>query len=184
MKEYELRMYFLVPYNISPIQQGIQAGHAALEYVRDHGETDLFKTFVDQHKTWVILNGGTTNSDFEFPNNIDDPYCGTLNNALFTLQRHDIPCAAFYEPDLNDALTAVCFIADERIFNHTDYPDFKEYFLKKLSVAGRKMEWDKLLGYDELKEKFKGLFSEWTSEIMGGEKNVVMRELVKDKKLA
>ena len=28
----ELRMYGLVPYNISPIQQGIQFGHAVIEY--------------------------------------------------------------------------------------------------------------------------------------------------------
>ena len=31
-KTLELRMYFFVPYNISPIQKSIQAGHAALEY--------------------------------------------------------------------------------------------------------------------------------------------------------
>ena len=28
----ELRMYGLVPYNISPIQQAIQYGHAVVEY--------------------------------------------------------------------------------------------------------------------------------------------------------
>ena len=32
MKKLELRMYGLVPYNISPIQQGIQFGHAVVEY--------------------------------------------------------------------------------------------------------------------------------------------------------
>ena len=29
----------------------------------------------------------------------------------------------FSEPDLNFALTAVCFIADERVFNYEDYPE-------------------------------------------------------------
>ena len=32
MENLELRMYGLVPYNISPIQQGIQFGHAKDEY--------------------------------------------------------------------------------------------------------------------------------------------------------
>ena len=34
MGRLELRMYGLVPYNISPIQQGIQFGHAVVEYGR------------------------------------------------------------------------------------------------------------------------------------------------------
>jgi hypothetical protein len=59
--EPELRMYFFVPYNISPIQQAIQAGHAALEYADKYASDEIFIKFVREHKTWVILNGGTTN---------------------------------------------------------------------------------------------------------------------------
>jgi len=47
----EKRMYFLVPYNISPIQQAIQAGHAALEYALKYGEDPDFLDFVEYHKT-------------------------------------------------------------------------------------------------------------------------------------
>ena len=32
MNKLELRMYGFVPYNLSPIQQGIQYGHAVVEY--------------------------------------------------------------------------------------------------------------------------------------------------------
>ncbi len=35
----EQRMYFFVPYNISEIQKGIQAGHAALQYANLCGHT-------------------------------------------------------------------------------------------------------------------------------------------------
>ena len=42
-KELELRMYFFTIYQLSGIQKGIQAGHAALEYARLFGNTDLFK---------------------------------------------------------------------------------------------------------------------------------------------
>lgn len=31
----EYRMYGLVPYNLSPIQQGIQFGHAVVEYINN-----------------------------------------------------------------------------------------------------------------------------------------------------
>ena len=39
--ELEYRMYFLVPYNLSPIQQGIQAGHALQEYNNNMSKENL-----------------------------------------------------------------------------------------------------------------------------------------------
>lgn len=124
MERLELRMYGLVPYNISPIQQGIQFGHAVVEYGRN---TDgiknmeaLYKNWADNWKTFIILNGGTTNTKFS----IDDglPF-GSMNRHLLTLAELDIPHASFYEPDLGDQLTAIVFIVDERIFNKTKYPE-------------------------------------------------------------
>ena len=73
----ELRMYGLVPYNISPIQQAIQFGHAVVEYGQKmqsykHGtlsRVDHYKSlsqnydcWADNWKTFIILNGGTTNN--------------------------------------------------------------------------------------------------------------------------
>ena len=57
----ELRMYFFVPYQLRGIQQAIQAGHAALEYARKFKDDKQFINFVNNWKTWIILNGGTTN---------------------------------------------------------------------------------------------------------------------------
>lgn len=37
----ETRMYFLVMYNLSPMQQGIQALHAAVEYGLTYGDNLL-----------------------------------------------------------------------------------------------------------------------------------------------
>ena len=65
MNKLKKRLYFFVPYNISPIQQAIQAGHAALEYAFKYGNTEEFIDFVTNHKTWIILNGGTTNDSIE-----------------------------------------------------------------------------------------------------------------------
>jgi hypothetical protein len=78
----ELRMFFFVPYNISEIQKGIQAGHAAIGYAFQFGNTELFKDFAKNWKTWIILDGGTTNEKA----NEDGIPQGTLNqivNALY-----------------------------------------------------------------------------------------------------
>lgn len=111
----ELRMYGLVPYNISPIQQGIQFGHAVVDYGLQHGMTELYLDWAQNWKTFIILNGGTTN---------DNPkWLGTLNQHAQTLGEMNIPTSCFYEPDLGDQLTAVVFIVDERVFNKDKYPE-------------------------------------------------------------
>jgi hypothetical protein len=111
----ELRMYGIVPYNISPIQQGIQFGHAVVDYGLQHGMTDLYLDWAQNWKTFIILNGGTTN---------DNPkWLGTLNQHAQTLGEMNIPTSCFYEPDLGDQLTAVVFIVDERVFNKEKYPE-------------------------------------------------------------
>lgn len=116
----EYRMYGLVPYNISPIQQGIQFGHAVVEYGRKKRLVRGYKQWASKDKTFIILNGGTTNKNFS----IDDglPF-GTLNKHLLTLIGNGIHVADFYEPDLGDQLTAIVFLVDERVFNKEKYPD-------------------------------------------------------------
>jgi hypothetical protein len=132
--EFEKRMYFLVPYNISPIQQAIQAGHAALEYARKYGDDEDFIDFADNHKTWIILNGGTTNNGFKIGTGKAK---GMLNQVVQDIlefnsenPKYEIKFATFQEPDLNDALTAICLIVDERVFNREDYPDFNDWIKK------------------------------------------------------
>ena len=124
MENLELRMYGLVPYNISPIQQGIQFGHAVVEYGRlcdgIKKQQALYNDWADNWKTFIILNGGTTNTKTSLS---DGMPLGSLNKHMFTLLEIGIPFATFYEPDLGDQLTAIVFIIDERVFNKTKYPD-------------------------------------------------------------
>jgi hypothetical protein len=146
----EYRLYFFVPYNISDIQKGIQAGHAALEYAREYGHTQEYVQFIENDKTWVILNGGTTR-DFN-----DSVYgYGSLDNIWIEMNQYAIANSTFREVDLNYALTAICFLADERVWNKEKYPDFEE-----------EDKWDR-----------------WC-EYLGGEKNAVLRNIIKDKHLA
>jgi len=115
--ELEYRMYGLVPYNLSPIQQGIQFGHAVVEYALKHDRQPDYQKWAVFDKTFIILNGGTTNK------NAESVHYGTLNQARWSLVDNGIETAAFYEPDLGDQLTAVVFLVDERVWNRDKYPD-------------------------------------------------------------
>jgi hypothetical protein len=181
-KTLEQRMYFFVPYNISPIQQAIQAGHAALEYAYKNSNGALFIHFMDKWKIWVILDGGTTNSRREIGTSIS---LGSLNQIADSLKENDIDFSYFVEPDLNDALTAVCFIVDERVWNYKDYPDFLNWIFENHlydEPAQRKIEL-KMMGMLELTWMFPEYHKEWVG-FLGGKKNVFLRELIRGKKLA
>lgn len=128
-------MYGLVPYNLSPIQQGIQFGHAVVEYSELYRNTKAYKKWVKKWKTFIILNGGTTNFSYGDSR-------GSLNKHLDTLLEYDILAAYFFEPDLGDQLTAVVFLVDERVFLPEKYPDedeeyvlFLREFLKQFKLA-------------------------------------------------
>ena len=160
----EKRMYFLVLYSLSGIQQAIQAGHAALEYAHKYGNTPEYIDFIENYKTWIILNGGTTNSKTRLSTAreiddgaLDETPLGTMNQhylsiLMFNAQYMDfeIKHATFKEPDLNDALTAICLVVDERVFNREDYPDFYDWS-KEYEDEIKYRNW----GVEKLIEKYK-----------------------------
>jgi len=191
-QELELRMYFFVPYNISPIQMGIQAGHALGRYALRYGRYDpqhIVWDFLEKFETWIILNGGTTNDERDF----EAIPVGSLNLIGDQLQENDIEFSYMIEPDLNHALTALCIICNEQVFNRKDYPDFVDWLLDVKMYKSAKNEalknnpefWVEL----KLKtaEEVQGLFPEYYKEwvrLLGGVKNVFLRELTRDKKMA
>jgi hypothetical protein len=186
----EVRMYFFVPYNISEIQKGIQCGHAALRYARAFSaEFPEVWEFVDNHETWIILNGGTTNDQRDF----EGIPAGTLNQIADELLKTDIRFSYFIEPDLNNALSSLCFLCDERVFNREDFPDFVDWLLDVKMYESAKNEALKNNPefWVELKIKpveiVQGLFPEFYKEwirLLGGVKNIFLRELTRDKKKA
>lgn len=97
-------MYFFVMYNLSGIQKGIQAGHAALEYVLKWGnQSPDVCEFIRDHKTFILLDGGTSS---------------TMLQREQELAELSIPFASFQEPDLNYSTSAIAFIVHEE-----DYAD-------------------------------------------------------------
>jgi hypothetical protein len=170
----EYRMYGLVPYNISPIQQGIQFGHAVVEYGQTvKGLSNLEKIYnkwAKEDKTFIILNGGTTN------NNVGS--LGTLNKHLQTLKDNDVLTAEFNEPDLGDQLTAIVFLVDERVFNKELYPDFVG---TPYTWPSHKKPSDR--EYEKWKEVNDKNYVAWVERI-GGEKNAFLRDYLKTFRLA
>lgn len=175
MNKLELRMYGLVPYNISPIQQGIQFGHAVVEYSQrmkflgEHNQqlNVQYNDWADNWKTFIILNGGTTNNK-----TVDCKYLGTLNQHQETLTKIGVFNACFNEPDLGDQLTAVVFIVDERIFNKEKYPQFQF-----------KINQQDLNNPYFVDEKEKQEWTMWVQSI-GGWKNLELRNFLQNFRLA
>jgi len=110
------RMYGLVPYNISPIQQGIQFGHAVVEYGISHSNSKEYYQWSRMDKTFIILNGGTTNTSIH--------NYGSLNSYDDLLACNGITRSKFFEPDLGDQLTAIVFLVDDRVWDREQWPDF------------------------------------------------------------
>lgn len=188
----ELRMYGLVPYNISPIQQAIQFGHAVVEHgqlsKKVGGERlETYNNWADNWKTFIILNGGTTNNRI-----IDGIYFGTLNQHREELDKNGIDIALFNEPDLGDQLTAITFIVDERVFNKKDYLEFGDWLMENYTLDYLNIDKSmNLLTTYTIGEAIKAsendihkeVYGEWI-EYIGGKKNLFLREFLKNFRLA
>lgn len=107
------RMYCLVMYNISPIQQGIQAAHAIVEYsnklpARPNPDIFEYDCWANDDKTIIILNGGTSND---------------MKKHWKTLMKNKIRAAQFKEPDLNKSMSAIAFIVSHEVWDKKKFPD-------------------------------------------------------------
>lgn len=138
-EDLEMRMYNLVIYNVSGIQAGIQSYHAGIEYAMDiirnliknpsnKEYAEKFLKWGNKWKTVIIKNGGTSNDGTTGMYGFE-PMKGSLNTYYDSLLEQGIKTSPFYEPDLNNAMTAIAFLTDERVFNRKLYPNFKDYIV-------------------------------------------------------
>ena len=174
----EWRMYGLVPYNISSIQSGIQFGHSCIEFSQNILGLGKFEDYYNKwarcDKTFIILNGGTTNEDKS------GKFYGTMQQYRDLLSSEGILISTFYEPDLNNALTGICFLVDERVWNRTLYPDYVNIPYPWNGKRGYKPSDREMERWEKDNEKNK---KRWIDKI-GGPKNEFLRNFLKDKKLA
>lgn len=121
-EDLEIRMFGMVPYNISEIQKGIQFGHGVIEYSNMYFNDIDYQSWARKYKTFIILNGGTSMSYDIY--NLDSPK-GSMESLNISLYENNIKFSKFNEPDLNYMLSSINFLVDERVFNKKKYPDFK-----------------------------------------------------------
>ena len=179
----ELRMYGFVNYQLTGIQMGIQFSHALTEYSLINFHSNDYLDWAKYWKTVIILNGGTTNNNPE--------RLGTLNQTYNTLIENGVICSSFTEPDLGDQMTSICFLVDEQVFNREVYLDFGNWvmenhysYLQDNLINANKIEKMRKEGYFlKASDKEQKLYSDWV-EFVGGEKNVFLRDYLKNAKLA
>lgn len=188
--ELELRMYGFVPYNISEIQKGIQFGHAIVEYSLENFHTNEYLDWAKYWKTFIILNGGTSNHSTNRYHETEEEYVGSMETILETLKENDVKVATFFEPDLNDMLSSIVFIIDERVFNRKVYLDFGDWimenhysYLQDNMINANKIEKMRKEGYFlNASDKEQRLYSDWVN-FVGGEKNVFLRDYLNPNKV-
>ena len=166
MEEQDLRyrLYGLVPFSLSGRQMGIQFGHGAVEFMLKYAAKREVSKWATEDKTFIMLNGGTTN-------NIDEESAGTLNKHYETLLDNRVEVAVFHEPDLGHQLTSVNFLVDERVWDKEKYPD--------RIMGGSHKDGNMALTIYIAPES-----EESYERRLGGKKNVFLREFLRKFRLA
>jgi len=174
-KKLEVRIYLFTIYQLSGNQKGIQCLHAALRYGRKYYFDPTFNYFMDNWETAMMMNGGTTNIRV----NEEGVSVGTLNQILDKIKANDINHTFFHEPDLNDALTSVCFLVDERVFNFKDYPKFSDYVISHLNtdLPNEEIVRIRIMGVETIKEVYAKEYGDWL-ELIGGKQNEFLKDLL------
>lgn len=170
------RMYCLVLRQLSPIQKGVQSAHSIVEYADKYCNTVEYETWSRVNKTIIMLDGGVV---------------GELNDIIQQLEEHDVKYAIFEEEDLDNIVTSISILVDEKVFDGIKYPDFDVWRNRKYPNRGvfltNNIVSDMILGksfdptYDPMYDKH---HNEWLNEVIGGEKNEFLRNLLKYKRLA
>jgi hypothetical protein len=177
------RLFGLVPYNISPIQQGIQFGHALQELnnamidnkIEDKKLIDGFDSWRKFGKTFIVLNGGTTNKRI-----IDEAPFGSLNQHLITLRELGVSVFEFYEPDLGEQLSAIVFLVPKQVFNKKEFPNFREYVNEKFEDNEDYANYVNHLFKNDMThtdKEVEEIYIEWV-ELLGGNNNVELRNFL------
>lgn len=106
-----MRLYTFTNWYLSSIQQGIQAGHAAVELFVKYRDSDSIQHFflynwAEYHKTFVCLNGGNNEGISEIFN-------------LLSSDDNDYPWAPFYEDEqsLSGILTSIAIVLPDSIYD-------------------------------------------------------------------
>ena len=168
----EYRMYCLAERHLSIAQKTIQAAHAIVEYSLKFGDTEEYKHWAKYDKTIIVLDGGNT------PDMKDDIV--KLTDIAYNYE-------IFMEPDMDNFVTCIAFLADERVFDYEKYGrNFEEWRnLKILENDRSQMHTDPVTGVTTMNAVYimPPTYPEWIN-LIGGEKQEKVKEIISSKRLA
>ena len=159
----ELRCYTFTHFMLSPIQQGIQSGHASMELVNRYtvtegwvnGHAEFLREWIAAHKTIVCLNGGNSKG-------LHDLY------GFLSTDENTFPFVKFHEDEdsMEGILTSIALILPARIFETSQ-------LLRRLHALPVGVEYvhDKRLhehrfSFQEDQDWRHETFTEWEFELM------------------
>lgn len=164
---YKQRMYCIVLRHLSPIQKGIQSAHAIAEYLKDYFNNPVTAQWLLNDKTIVVLDCKSSTE---------------LKGLLSLLDKERIAYQKFAEEDLYGGVTALCFLADERTYDYSNYPEYEDYcrlknmittipptILSNGSVSQVVVDPPKSVSYDE--------YEEWI-----GRDNLIKRQIIRNRR--
>ena len=157
-KEFEYRMYVLSIRHLSGVNKGCQGIHSSQEYANKYHFEKDYQQHVTTDKTLIMLDGGSHPDMIEIER---------------ILVENDIHHTVFNEPDLDNLVTSICFLADERVWDKKYFKSYQDYYVYFLEFHGTDLAFS-----DELPS-----YEEWLTHI-GGVKNEKLIEIIKGKKLS
>ena len=164
------RMYCLVLRQLSPMQKGIQAAHSIVEYANKFPHDEEYKEWSKFDKTIIVLDAGTS---FD------------IEEIIGQLDEHKVDYAIFKEEDLNSITTSIAILVDDRVFDKDRFQSFDSWRANKYPVIP--MHCVAYMGnfdHDPNDYTYYEHHKEWVEEVLGGEKNDFLRQLISSKHLA
>ena len=157
----EYRTYEIVLRHLSGVNKGVQAEHSAKRYIWKYRNEPLTEIVMEnlENETTIMVDGGTHQDMVEIHNRFEDA---------------GIHHTYFIEPDLNDCMTAITVIADERVWDRKNYKSYSE-FVDLCMIED---------GLNPLLSSIRPGYIEQWYEYIGGEKNSILMEILQNKKLS
>ena len=169
--KHEFKMYGIVLRHLNGLNKGIQTAHAVCEYIRKYKGDDDLEQWLSTDKTLVVLDGGSSYD---------------LKNILEKFNLNNVKYATFEEEDLNGITTCICVLADERVWNRKEYGSKTDFIeMKRNEVESEESEdptWKE--AEERLAEEIEREVDRQYSEFVGGNTNVVKKEVLNNLRLS
>lgn len=154
------RTYEIVLRHLSGVNKGVQVEHSAKRFIWKYRNEPFVEELMEnpENETTIMVDGGTHQDMVEIQRQLEE-----LN----------IPHTFFIEPDLNDCMTAITVVADERVWDRENYKSYRDFVDFNMANDGISI-------YSSIKPTY---IEEWY-EYIGGEQNSKLYEILSTKKLS